>query len=123
MSDWAQPFVDAGWTFDDRTETVTSPGEWQIGLDVVIDAKGRWHVRMVTHDSAGGHRRQYGFKKFHLLAEDRAAYQAFVDLLIGHGGSMTKRSRAQLVRGVAAQVNAAGGQMVWFKSPDKKVVL
>lgn len=122
MSDWAQPFVDAGWAFDDDDETVVSQGPWRVTYDVIIDATGRWHVRLATHDAAGDHRRDYGFKKFKLLAEDEAAYARFVATLIDRAATLTKGARGTFAKELAAQATAKGATMVWFKG-EKKVEL
>lgn len=123
MSDWAQPFVDAGWTFDDTDQTVTSPGDWRAELGVVIDATGRWRVRLATCDVAGEHRREYGFKRFHQLAGEPEAYGRFVDTLVDGAATLTDRSRKRLAKDLAAEVNRAGATMVWFKGSRKKVTL
>ncbi|GAB3715912.1 hypothetical protein [Mariniluteicoccus flavus] len=122
MSDWAQPFVEAGWAFDDRHQSVVSGGDWQASLGVVIDATGRWHVRLTTQDAAGESRRDYGFKKFHLVGADPQAYARFAATLIEGAAGLSKKSRKELTRQLAAQVNAAGATMVWFRG-DKKIEL
>lgn len=123
MSDWVEPYADAGWSFNDRKQSVTSTGDagWFISLRTLIDDEGRYLVRMTTQDAGGEHKRAYAFTEFNAIADSKKAYKTFITSLIEWGPRITKRNRGDFAKDVAAQARARGATLIWIKGDEKRI--